>query len=76
VPGLIAPALSEPRQRIPNRVNSLSDGFGSRLHEIDVFGIAQRLFEQELVDRRTTAKSDSSIQYRRVEKVAQRTGND
>jgi hypothetical protein len=51
VPGLRAIALPEPRQDVAYRIDGRTDGLGTRLHEINVLGISQRLLEQEFVNR-------------------------
>ena len=58
VPGLLPVALAEPRQGIADRIDRRADGLGLCLHQVDVFRIAQRLLEQQLVDGRAAAEGD------------------
>ena len=57
-------------------VDRRPDRFSFCLNEIDVFGIAQRFREQQLVDGRAAAKSDLSLQLLAAEEVAKRTADD
>jgi hypothetical protein len=45
MPGLLALALAQPRERIANGVHRGADGLCVGLHQVDVFGVAQRLLE-------------------------------
>jgi hypothetical protein len=58
VPGLLPVAFPEPRQRGANRVDRATDGLGMRLDQIDILRVAQRLLEEQLVDRRAAAECD------------------
>jgi hypothetical protein len=53
--GLLA-ALPKPREDVAYLSNRLFDRLWLRLHEIDVFGIPQRLTKKQLVDRRATTE--------------------
>jgi hypothetical protein len=68
--GVVAPALPEPRQCVTDCIDCRANGFGRRLHEIDVFRVAQRSLEKQFVDCCATAKSNLSFQGRRVEEIA------
>jgi hypothetical protein len=76
MPGLFTVALAEPRQGVTDRIDGTADGFGPRLHQVDVLRIAQRLLEQQLVDRGAAAEGNLALQRRRVEQIAQRTADD
>ena len=71
MPGLLAVALAEPRQRVADGVHRGADGLGLCLHQVDVFGVAQRLLEQQLVDGRAAAERDLSGKRWRSEQVAE-----
>jgi hypothetical protein len=45
MPGLLALALAQPRERIANGIHRGADGLCVGLHQVDVFGVAQRLLE-------------------------------
>ena len=74
--GLLALALAQPRERIADGVDRGADGLGLRLHQIDIFGVAQRLLEQQLVDGRATAEGDLSGERWRIEQVAECAADD
>ena len=46
------------------------------LHQINIFGVAQRLLKQQLVDNGTTAKGDLPLEHWRIKQVAQRPADD
>src|SRR5207342_878172 len=46
------------------------------LHQVDVFGVAQRLLEQQLVDGRAAAEGDLAGERGRIEQVAERAADD
>jgi len=53
-----------------DRVDRATDGLGMRLDQIDILRVAQRLVEEQLVDRRTATERDLPRQRRRTEQVA------
>jgi len=53
-----------------------ADGLCLGLHQVDVFGAAQRLLEQQLVDGRAAAKGDPAGERWRIEQVAERAADD
>ncbi len=61
VPGLLALGLSEPREGITDRIDRFPNRLSLRLNEVDVFGVAQRLLEEKLVDRRATTKGNLAL---------------
>jgi hypothetical protein len=64
MPGLLAVELPEPRQCLTNRIHGRTDRFRSRLHEVNIFGVAQWLLEQQSVDSRAAAECDLAAQMR------------
>jgi hypothetical protein len=42
------------------------------LYEVEILGVAQRLLEQQLVDRGAAAECNLAAQRRRIEQVAER----
>ena len=57
-------------------IDGRADGFGARLHKVNVFGISQRSLEQQFVNRRTPAKCNAPLQRWCVEQITERTGDD
>ena len=76
VPGLRATAFSEPGQSVAYGIDGCPDGFGARLHKVNVFGISQRSLEQQFVNRCAAAKSNLPLQSRCAEQITERTGDD
>src|SRR3569623_614233 len=76
MPRLLSIALAEPCQGFADRSDRRADGLSLRLHQIDIFRIAQGLLEQQFVDRSATTKSDLVFQCRRVKQIAQRAADD
>ena len=76
VPGLFALALAQPGECVADGIDRRADRFGFRLHKVDVFRVAQRLLEEQLVDRGSTAEGHLASQCWRVEEVAQCAADD
>src|SRR3569623_1990823 len=70
MPRLLSIALAEPRQGFADRIDRRADGLSMRLHQIDIFRIAQGLLDQQFVDRSATTNSDLVLHCRRVELIA------
>lgn len=68
-------ALAQPGQSLADGIDSGADGLGARLHEIDIFGIAQRLFEKQLMNCSATSERDPVAQISCTEEIAQCSAN-
>jgi hypothetical protein len=60
MPGLAATAFTQPRQALANAIHCFPDTPRLGLHKIDIFRVAQRLLEQQLVDCGAPAKGNLS----------------
>ena len=69
-------ALTEPGESFAYPINGRADRFHLRLHEIDVFRVAQRFFEQQLVNGRAASKRNLALQCLAAEQVTDRTADD
>ena len=69
-------ALTEPGESFAYCINGRADRFHLRLHEIDVFRVAQWLSEQQLVNGRAATKGDFAFEILAVEEIANRTADD
>lgn len=68
---LLAFAVTEPRQSLTNGAGGSADLLGLCLYQVDVFGVAKRLLEEQFVDSRAAAKRNLAHQCWRIEQVAQ-----
>ena len=67
---------AEPGENSTNPVNRGTNGFRSHLHQIDVFGIPERVSKEELVDGRPAAERETLREPRVIEDGAQRAADD
>ena len=74
--GLLALAPAQPGERIADGIDRGAYGFCLCLHQVDVFGVAKRLLEQQLVEGCATAEGDLSGERWRIEKFAERAADD
>ena len=72
---LLTLAVAEPRQSLTDGAGDCADLLGLCLHQVDVFGVAKRLLEEQFVNGGAAAKRNLARQRWRIEQVAQRAAD-
>jgi hypothetical protein len=73
---LVAVAFAKPGQSVAYPVDDLTDRSGLNLHQVNVLGVTQRLFKENLVNSSATPKGNSAFQLWVIKQIAHGPAND
>jgi hypothetical protein len=68
---LLALAVAKPRQSLTNGAGGCADLLGLCLYQVNVFGVSERLLEEQFMHGGAAAKRNLARQCWRIEQVAQ-----